>query len=843
MRTRAVRQWLLLAALVALLPGAAWAQNGRISGTVVGADGRGIEGAQISLEGTRLGSLSGSGGAFRLDDVPAGSYTLRVTHLGFRPAELPPVRVGAGSEARVTVELSTEAVRLGGVVVSAARRPQRITEAPATITRIDPTVLDNTAGNNWTAALKQVKGLDFIQVGMTSVAVNARGFNSSFNNRMLMMEDGRIAVLPENGLPVGQFTAIPKVDLAGIEVLVGPGAALYGADASSGVITLATKDPRQFPGTTVEVTGGNREYKNVQARHAGVFGNLGYKVTGEWQDAQDWENFLTYNIAVAPGNVVPMRENDLGENSIDWRSRVIRGSGTLAYYLGNSRLEFSAGASETDGVGQTNVGRNQLRGWQYNFAQARFTTPNWFFNLYRTQSQSGESFAINRYADALARNPTLSPDSLRKLSDWPSDGRMYAAEVQNNFSLPALLNSQVVWGAQYRRDVVSSDRQWLSDRLTGQDIEIGQVGVYGQVETPIIPALNLVMAARYDDHENYEAQFSPKVGLVFKPTEDQALRITYNRAFKSPTTLQTNFHIPDWTAVIAIFGNREGFTVRNNDAGTGDETIYTPLVPEENVTWEAGYKGVLANRLFVDVAGYYSNYENFLSPLVIIANPFAVTSGTPTPTFAYNAQGELIRNPAGLTPVTLTYFNLGKARIYGTDAGINYFVTPKISLNSTVSVLRVDTVEVPAGREEATSINAPNTKWTLGANFNEIGRLAEGFFFGGLTARHVNSYYFRSGINMGMIPTFSTLDLTAGYRSPRWNTSFNVGVSNLFTCSQKLDESGVGFKYNTTPGADPFRRNPINKEHECGFGVEHQEMINMPAIGRMVFIGARYHIQ
>ncbi|HEV2121416.1 MAG TPA: TonB-dependent receptor, partial [Chloroflexota bacterium] len=562
-----------------------------------------------------------------------------------------------------------------------------------------------------------------------------------------------------------------------------------------------------------------------------------YKVTGEWQDAQDWENFLTYNIAVTPGAPpVPMREDALGENSIDWRSRVIRGSGTLAYYLGNSRLELSGGASETDGVGQTNVGRNQLRGWQYNFLQARYTTPNWFFNLYRTQSQSGESFAINRYADALARNPTLSSDSLRMLSDWPSDGRMYAAEVQNNFSLPALLNTEVVWGAQYRRDVVSSDRQWLSDRLTGEDIEIGQVGVYGQVETPIIPALNLVMAARFDDHENYDAQFSPKVGLVFKPAEDQALRITYNRAFKSPTTLQTNFHIPDWTAFIAIFGNREGFTVRNNATGTGDGTTYTPLVPEENQTWEAGYKGVLANRLFIDVAGYYSRYENFLSPLVVIANPFP-SATNPNPTFAYDAKGQLIRNEAGLTPVMLTYFNLGRATIYGTDAGINYFVTPKISLNSTVSLLQVDTVEVPAGREEATAINAPDTKWTLGANFNEIGRLAEGFFFGGLTARHVNSYYFRSGINMGVIPTFSTLDLNAGYRLPRWNTSFNVGVSNLFTCSQKDD---AAFTYAPT---DPLRRSPTNKERECGFGVKHHEMINMPAIGTMVFVGARYHLQ
>ena len=66
---------------------------------------------------------------------------------------------------------------------------------------------------------------------MTSVGINARGFNSSFNNRMLMIEDGRVSVLPENGLPVGTLTATPKVDISGIEVLVGPGSALYGPDA------------------------------------------------------------------------------------------------------------------------------------------------------------------------------------------------------------------------------------------------------------------------------------------------------------------------------------------------------------------------------------------------------------------------------------------------------------------------------------------------------------------------------------------------------------------------------------------------------------------------------------
>ncbi|CAN5861099.1 N/A [soil metagenome] len=832
----------LLALTLFLVPTMADAQTtGRIMGTVAGQDGSALHGVEVSVVGTRLGTLTNAGGQFMIAGVPAGTQQLRLSYIGFRDiVELIDVR--AGDVVQVSIRLEGAPVELGGVVVSAARRAQRITDAPATITRIDAEVIANSPGASFAAALKNVKGLDFIQTGMTTAAINARGFNSSFNNRMLMMEDGRIAVLPENGLPVGQFTAIPKIDLAGIEVLVGPGAALYGADASSGVVTLQTKDPRLFPGTSIEVTGGargaqpdfdgndSRRYFDLQMRHAGMFGNIGYKVAGEYQDANEWQNLLTYNIALSPTNIVPIREDGLGVNSVDFRSRVFRGIGSVIHYQGDNQLEFSAGASESDGVGQTNVGRNQLRGWGYNFAQAKYTTPRLYFNMYRTQSTSGESFAINRYADAQVRNPGLSPDSLRRLSDWPSNGRMYAAEFQNNFRVPSILNTYFVWGAQYRQDIVSSDRQWLTDRLTGSDLSIRQYGVYSQAEAPLTPWLNLIFAARYDDHENYDAQFSPKAGVVLKPAANQAVRLTYNRAFKSPSTLQTNFFIPDWTAVIAIFGNTEGYSVHSNPAGTGTAVAtYDPLRPEENTTWEAGYKGVLNNRLFIDVAGYHSRYQHFLSPLAVISNPYARTAeGQPAPTFAFDAQGRALDN----NKLVLTYFNLGRATLYGTDAGLNYYVSPRVSLNGTFSWLKLDDVEVPAGREEATAINSPNTKWTLGSRFTDFGNLQ-----GGANLRHVNSYYFRSGINMGVIPTFTTLDLNLGYRIQPYNTTLTVGVNNLFGCSQNEDQP---LQYDS---ADRLRTAPTNRSRECGFNTKHQEMINMPAIGTMVFIGARYHIQ
>jgi iron complex outermembrane receptor protein len=626
---------------------------------------------------------------------------------------------------------------------------------------------------------------------------------------MLMMEDGRIAVLPENGLPVGQFTATPKVDLAGLEVIVGPGAALYGADASSGVLTLQTKDPREFPGTTVEVTGGNRSYKDVQLRHAGVFGNWGYKVAGEYQDADDWSNQLKYGAAGIP-------EQGVG-GEVDWTSRVSRGTGALVRYFGEGRMEVSGGMSRTDGVGQTNVGRNQLDGWLYNFVQARFESPRWYATAYRTQSKSGESYALNRFTEnrVSPANAGKSDEEIRLMSDWPSDGQLYAAELQNNFTVPALLGTRFVWGVQGRRDVVSSDRQWLSDNLTGEDIAIQQYGVYAQTETPLLPSLQLLLAGRYDNHERYDAQWSPKAGLVFNPVEGQSLRVTYNRAFKSPTILQTDFFIPDFAVVtptvrVGVYGNTEGFVVKS---ANGAETRYKPLVAEQNQTWEAGYKGVFRGRLFVDVTGYRSRYSDFLSPLTNIG-------------YAYQ-NDRLVANAQGVPQLVFTYFNLGTAHLQGVDAGVNYVLNPKVDFAATYSLTDLRSVEGmdikltngqpdTAKIRELSSLNAPERKWSLGANFRDLRE-----WQGGLTMRHVGEYFFASGINKGTIPTFTTLDANVGYRFKSLNTTLTLGVSNLFSCRD-------------ADAAEP------GDEDECGFGVEHREMVNMPRIGTMVFIGGRY---
>jgi outer membrane receptor for ferrienterochelin and colicins len=266
---------------------------------------------------------------------------------------------------------------------------------------------------------------------------------------------------------------------------------------------------------------------------------------------------------------------------------------------------------------------------------------------------------------------------------------------------------------------------------------------------------------------------------------------------------------------VGVFGNREGFTVRNA-AGAVVRT-YAPMVPERNETWELGYKGLISGRLFMDLTGYYSQYENFMSPLTVIANPYAGAAATT----AFGANDQPMTNEAGAPQIVLTYFNLGEATIYGMDASLTYMASPRVSFTGTASLLEVDEIrgintEV-AGEREATAINSPTTKWSLGTSLRDFGPL-----LGGATLRYVNGYQFTSGINAGRIPTFSTLDLNAGYRLPMTGAQLNVSASNLFTCRSP----------NPAVAGD---------ERKCGFGVKHTEMVNMPEIGTMVFVGLRFH--
>ncbi len=816
---------LRVAAVIAAIPALALAQTGRISGTVSDASKNPLSGAQILVTAVGLSAESGRDGKFSVSGVPAGTYQVRVYRLGFK-AKTMPVTVSAGQTANLSASLEAAVVQLGGVVVSASRRVEKVTDAPAAVTTIDSKAIEGTVGNSFSGALKGVPGLDFIQVGVTASAVNARGFNSSFNTRMLQTEDGRIATLPEAGLPAGTLTTIPKVDIASIEILTGPGSALYGPDASNGVITLATKDPKAFPGYTLELSGGTRSFVDIQGRWAGVTkdGKWGFKVNGEHQSASDYSysplypNPLSTAAAPLPG---------VQEKPANFNTRVVRGNGMLAYYLENGgRISLDAGASASYGIGQTNVGRNQLVNYGYKHLQLKYTGARWFAQVYENSSTGGGTFQLNGFTTNSVSHPTITADSAKALSSFPGEGRIMAAEVQNNFSFGMLGqtgakwfdDTHIIWGAQYRKDRVSSYKQWLTDRATGTAILTEQKGGYIQIETPWSDMFRTVLSARYDQPDKYASQFSPKAAILFSPVSDQTFRVTYGKAFKSPTILMTDFYFPNFAPFVGVFGNTQGYDVKNA-AGTITAS-YGAIKPETNNTWEVGYKGEIKNTLFVDITAYQTKYQDFMSPLSVIANPFAGTN-------AYNhVTGAKVVDPAGGPQVALIYFNLGEATISGIDAGLKYYFSDNVSASGNIGLLKVDTIN--STNAEATAINSTSAKVNLGVDWANVMPKTNA----GLSMRYVNRYSFRSGVNVGIVPSFGALDFTASY-ALNAGTRITLQAQNLFSC--------VGGTSTPSPKGIAAANPAVYAVNQsCGFGQTHQEMLNMPAIGPLVFLGVRW---
>ena len=157
----------------------------------------------------------------------------------------------AGLEA-VTISLSEI------VVEGASRAPERIVEAPAAISVVPPEVLQNVSITGQApVALQSVPGVDVVQSGVNDFNVNARGFNSSLNRRVLVLQDGRDLAIAFLGSQEWNGMTQPLEDLGKVEMVRGPGSALYGANAFSGVVNITTPTAREVIGTKAH-RGGRR---------------------------------------------------------------------------------------------------------------------------------------------------------------------------------------------------------------------------------------------------------------------------------------------------------------------------------------------------------------------------------------------------------------------------------------------------------------------------------------------------------------------------------------------------------------------------------------------------------
>lgn len=708
-----------------------YGQNGIVKGKVTDEGGAPLIGANVVLFNYGKGTVTDINGMYQLEASP-GDYDLVATYIGYTDVRQS-ITISASRPLTVDIEMEVGTV-FDEVVVSASRRPEKITESPATIQTVFARQIKEYAGNPGELLARQ-KGIDYFRAGIAGPAFNIRGFNSNFNSKNLQVTDGRFAQLIATGLPFGALDPVIKEDIERVEVVLGPNSTMYGPNAHNGLLNTITKDPRTSEGTIIAfnpgVSADGDAFLSGRIRHAQVINDKwSFKAFGEYTKATEFEyvDSVFINRDGIPGTE-GYEEFDL-DRGVDF----LRVGGAL-YFSPTDDVDivYNTGYSNSNFLSPTNVGRNQIKDWQINFHQLKLTSEHWFAQVGFTTSKTDSTYSIDertkqyyRLRDAgLSEADASGSASYASGALFVDRSRRWNAEIQYNNQFGKL---NMVTGVQYQLDKAGSEGTYLLDGGEGGTIDVSQTGGYLHLAYDFSGGWRAIAAARLDNHEIYDFNFVPKMGLL-KIGDMGTWRLTYGRGIAAPTIL--NMFGDLFTGL--ILGNAEGFTLANG-------TMIEKQTVEKIQTFELGYRGrTKDSKVYIDANAYYNISEDFLSPVTVIG---VTTARGDTPI------SQVQRGFGVYGGLVATYINFGKVNTYGFDIGTTYIFNPKLSgtFNYSYFDYSVDenNSENDFNRDGVVNfldilVNAPNHKFNAGLNYSSKK------WFGALFGRWVQEYdYFSS---------------------------------------------------------------------------------------------------
>ena len=502
------------------------AQTGTITGRVTNAaSGQPIENAQVQAQmagGQSFGAISGADGQFRVVNLPDGDYTVTVRMIGYELRVFPNQRPGAN----LAVALTERATQLNQTVVTASRsRPEKQLDAPAQISVISSERIAERPAVTVTDHLRSTPGVDVNRGGIAQANVVARGFNNAFSGSMLMLQDYRFAGVPSLRVNVPFLFTGTMEDVDRIEVLLGPASALYGPNSSNGVLHVITKSPFASQGTTVNLDYGERDVVRTGLRHAGTLSDrFGYKLSGEYMQGRDWE----YN-DLAETRTFPTTANVPAER----RGQPNQRDFDLSRFTGEARIDVkpTANSEAITTVGYTKIGSGleltgangtaQIKNWTYTSLQQRFSAGRFFAQAFMNLSDAGNDTSTSASGTFLLQSGQPIVDQ----------SRVAAAQLQHGFDLGT--RQSFTYGADY---IWTNPRTGATINGANEDDDnVTEYGAYIQSSTRPIPQVELILAARGDANNVIEGGFfSPRAALILKPTANQNIRFTFNRAFSTP---------------------------------------------------------------------------------------------------------------------------------------------------------------------------------------------------------------------------------------------------------------------------------------------------------------------
>ncbi len=785
---RSVRA-LFVSILVSFFAVSLFAANGRISGRITRENGTGIGGVIVQVVELSRAITSEPDGSFVLD-VPPGTYSMQFV-AGDQAASENNVVVTSGGTTRVDKKVDWNlSIAETITVYSASRRTERITEAPAAVTVAPQEDIQAVAPSGQAPRIvENAPGVDYTASGLYDTNFNARGFNSSLNRRILTLVDGRDPAIAFLGAQEWAALSYPIDELATVELVRGPGSALYGANAFSGVLNMTTKLPRDTQGGRLMVSGGDLNTRRADVRHAGGFGGEWYyRVVGGYQHSDDFARsrnvapeYTVFCGGAVATNCLPREVRALALEEVDIKFGGLRFD---KHFANSNVLTLEGGYSTLEGpVFQTGIGRVQVTDVERPWARVNFNMPHWNVNTYYDARKAENQIA-------LASGAGLYEDSSN-----------IHAELMTNWDFLGG-RSRVIGGVAWNDQDVDTSNPAGFHTLMPEAKSEQQQSAFAQAEFDIGKNFKIVGAGRYDDSTLHDAQFSPKAAIV-GTFGNHTLRYGYNRAFQRPNYSELFLRVPagapvNLAAAAAANPATAAIAPALTALGFGPMPIFalgnSALDVEKVQSHEVGYAGIFGGKLYLTVDLYKSRLEDFVTDLLPAVNPAfpmytvptniptipppvqagingflnAALCGSPT-TVCARRQG--ITTVNGLPALVFSYTNAGEVETQGGEIAFNYYISDRWVADFNYSHFDFDVVKAAAAGDRLLP-NAPEKKWNAGIAWRGNKLDAK------VSYRWVDEFDWAAGVFVGTIPQYDVVNLAANYRFGEF-LGFGVDVSNV----------------------------------------------------------------
>lgn len=538
-------------------------------------------------------------------------------------------------------------------VTSVSKRDQSVADAPAAVYVLSHNDIQRSGVTSIADALRLVPGLQVARQNGYEYAITARGFADQFANKLLVMIDGRSVYTPLFSGTYWQVQDTMLEDVDRIEIVRGPGATLWGANAVNGVINVITKSSRDTQGILVSGGGGIQEKGFGSVRYGDKINDqLHFRVYGKYFDRE----------ATYLGN--DTRANDAwdmwrGGGRLDWEpSAENRFTFQSDAYTG--QMQQTADYTDTSGGGLIPVtlsvpiqmnGQNVMARWQHD--QSEEAHLEWQTYLDRTETTQARLQEIRH---------------------------TFNTDLQQSIQLGS--RNQLIMGAGYR---VSSDQ--LADNFDvsfeRRHRSLQLINAFVQDElTLIADRLRLVLGSKFEHNDFTGFEVQPSARMIWTPSAKHSAWLAVSRAVRTPSRAERDVRLNFVTSLAPT-----AYSIMSNP----------DLESEELIAYEVGYRVKLTERVALDWTGFCNRYDR----LRIV--PFYASGLDPA-------------IAAALDVTQVRMGNQSQGQVYGTEIAATWNATDFWRLRPSYSFLSLQLHRDPGvgdASDEADEGNSPTHQASL----------------------------------------------------------------------------------------------------------------------------------